>query len=442
MLWTRWKKLRNYMDNNVRKYLTYAVGEIVLVIAGILIALQIDAWYEDRQIQRDLGGQLQGVAESITEDLAAVTQLKRRRTESIFDASRVGTMMGPVSEAHRWYTAELVEYASAVVSERLTPVYFVAATGAYEALEASGNSRHIERDRLKRNLHNYYASVERIEFAEREMNGILSDIILKYQTETTRGIPRPILQEPLLVWPLNPVDDDARGHPFREAYRELLLDPVTQSLINADRNQPLLKEYDRLLSLGESLLVEIDSYLNATPETPATVAHWDDPPVGPAVVLRDGFPEAHSIALFNAPTMTLFGSSLDHLLFGDDQLRINYPGGDDWQFVYLRVGPLGVSVRKHYLDFSRFDRIRLELKRHSGCDDLTLVLKDADDADDGSQANVKLELTDDWATHEYELSRFVDADLAKLNVPSGFLMGASPCSFSIRDIRFLEPEAG
>ena len=67
-------------------------------------------------------------------------------------------------------------------------------------------------------------------------------------------------------------------------------------------------------------------------------------------------------------------------------------------------------------------------------------MKDAEDPDDGSEAKIKLELTDDWTTHEYELSRFVDADLSMLNIPSGFLMDASPCSFSIREIRFLEPE--
>lgn len=31
-----------------RRYLRYAVGEMVLVVAGILIALQIDSWNDDR----------------------------------------------------------------------------------------------------------------------------------------------------------------------------------------------------------------------------------------------------------------------------------------------------------------------------------------------------------------------------------------------------------
>lgn len=36
-------------ENKTRKYLLYAVGEILLVVIGILIALQIDTWNENRK---------------------------------------------------------------------------------------------------------------------------------------------------------------------------------------------------------------------------------------------------------------------------------------------------------------------------------------------------------------------------------------------------------
>ena len=38
-----------FMNNEFRKYLGYAVGELLLVIVGILVALQIDNWNEDRK---------------------------------------------------------------------------------------------------------------------------------------------------------------------------------------------------------------------------------------------------------------------------------------------------------------------------------------------------------------------------------------------------------
>ena len=40
----------DFMEKNqTGKYLKYAVGEIVLVVIGILIALQINNWNEDRK---------------------------------------------------------------------------------------------------------------------------------------------------------------------------------------------------------------------------------------------------------------------------------------------------------------------------------------------------------------------------------------------------------
>jgi hypothetical protein len=38
-------------ENKVSKYLLYAIGEIILVVIGILIALQINNWNENRKIQ-------------------------------------------------------------------------------------------------------------------------------------------------------------------------------------------------------------------------------------------------------------------------------------------------------------------------------------------------------------------------------------------------------
>ena len=35
------------------RYLTYAVGEVVLIIVGIMIALQLNNWNEDRKAQAE-----------------------------------------------------------------------------------------------------------------------------------------------------------------------------------------------------------------------------------------------------------------------------------------------------------------------------------------------------------------------------------------------------
>ena len=45
------RKIRKKMadDNRPLKYMRYAIGEIVLVVVGILIALQINTWNEERK---------------------------------------------------------------------------------------------------------------------------------------------------------------------------------------------------------------------------------------------------------------------------------------------------------------------------------------------------------------------------------------------------------
>ena len=45
------RKIRQKLlkENRVSKYLLYAFGEIILVVIGILIALQINDWNEDRK---------------------------------------------------------------------------------------------------------------------------------------------------------------------------------------------------------------------------------------------------------------------------------------------------------------------------------------------------------------------------------------------------------
>ena len=51
---TLFKKIRQklLMENKTSKYFKYAIGEIVLVVIGILIALQINNWNENRKLEK------------------------------------------------------------------------------------------------------------------------------------------------------------------------------------------------------------------------------------------------------------------------------------------------------------------------------------------------------------------------------------------------------
>ncbi|OMP30387.1 DUF6090 family protein [Mangrovimonas sp. DI 80] len=63
-------------ENKASKYMRYAIGEIVLVVIGILIALQINNWNENRKLQIEE----QQILSSLLEDLKAA---KKQSEESI-----------------------------------------------------------------------------------------------------------------------------------------------------------------------------------------------------------------------------------------------------------------------------------------------------------------------------------------------------------------------
>lgn len=77
------KKLRFFSENKFGKYLLYAVGEILLVVVGILLALQINNWNEGKKSDKLLMGILKNVSYDLERDTllfnAAIAYYEVRR---------------------------------------------------------------------------------------------------------------------------------------------------------------------------------------------------------------------------------------------------------------------------------------------------------------------------------------------------------------------------
>ena len=63
-------------QDNVRKYLLYAIGEILLVVIGILIALQVNNWNEDRKEQKIADELKLSIISDLTQDIASIDSLQ------------------------------------------------------------------------------------------------------------------------------------------------------------------------------------------------------------------------------------------------------------------------------------------------------------------------------------------------------------------------------
>lgn len=73
------RKIRQRLltENKFRKYLIYAIGEIVLVVIGILIALSINNWNENRKLLKSKTEYYKQLVEELNLDIKIRASFKK-----------------------------------------------------------------------------------------------------------------------------------------------------------------------------------------------------------------------------------------------------------------------------------------------------------------------------------------------------------------------------
>ena len=70
-------------EGNLKKYLVYAVGEILLVMIGILLALQVNTWNENKKDGLTEKIYLEGLRDDLIRDSTNVSNLVTRYQQRI-----------------------------------------------------------------------------------------------------------------------------------------------------------------------------------------------------------------------------------------------------------------------------------------------------------------------------------------------------------------------
>jgi len=159
-------------EDNVRKYLLYAVGEIFLVVLGILIALQINTWNQQRieaqkesryisELNRDLNSQLQ-----------EIELMKERESSSL---ERLNTLIDLLDENGGFEADEEVASLFISILERTS---FIIKDQTYTELIATGNIEMIRNEELRNNIIQYYQRLEKSELIIQKNND-LNDMTIK-----------------------------------------------------------------------------------------------------------------------------------------------------------------------------------------------------------------------------------------------------------------------
>ena len=79
-------------ENKFSKYLIYAIGEILLVIIGILIAVSINGWNEDRKLKNEEKNSLKDLRTEITSNIEALTKAVEFHQRSFDSASKLKSL--------------------------------------------------------------------------------------------------------------------------------------------------------------------------------------------------------------------------------------------------------------------------------------------------------------------------------------------------------------
>jgi len=158
------RKIRKKMadDNKPMKYARYAIGEIVLVVIGILIALQINNWNEERldkiqekklirNINQEFANNLKNLdstiarIERLTPSLSLLLGSMSNSSSSIFEGEILDTLlMNSSSIPPKWTRSDI----------------------NVRGIESSDNLGRIKNEKLKQLLYNWFGINENIKAIE------------------------------------------------------------------------------------------------------------------------------------------------------------------------------------------------------------------------------------------------------------------------------------
>lgn len=152
-------------ENKIGKFIGVAVVEMVLIIVGILIALQIDNWNQTKQEHKIVKEYLEIIKHNVANDLKELEIIKEHREQSL---DYTDTILGYYKNEHV-SDPKLFElgFKSLFVEQRFYPNI-----NAYESLKSSGFLRNVGNTNIEEALNAYYALMDRILTNEEVYNSI------------------------------------------------------------------------------------------------------------------------------------------------------------------------------------------------------------------------------------------------------------------------------
>ncbi|MBN2615704.1 MAG: hypothetical protein JXR71_08430 [Bacteroidales bacterium] len=142
----RKQRLKLAAGNKLAKYLRYAFGEILLVVIGILIALQVNNWNErqkDLVFEREILGQIR---ENLIRDKASLVEINKINKKALYASTQLTDSIKRITDRDSipYWLADVARFT------RFHPI-----TNSYEVLKSKGLEI-ISNNNLRLELGKYY----------------------------------------------------------------------------------------------------------------------------------------------------------------------------------------------------------------------------------------------------------------------------------------------
>jgi len=231
-------------EGSTLKYFKYAIGEIVLVVIGILIALQINNANETRKINKQLRGYLLSISKNIqsdTTEIMAIHDLRKSYNQVAQD----------------YMEFALQDSTSLKLSRHIGPIlgeqYLTVNKSGFDALKNSGYIANLQGSDIEDALLDYYALYEEIHESETSLNNFIESLEAAWYNGDYENISRVFK---LLNAESTPIELSERDK--RLALEHIFNNSQILGIMQRVADEKYFSVYDSLRSKGQKLITLIE----------------------------------------------------------------------------------------------------------------------------------------------------------------------------------------
>jgi Family of unknown function (DUF6090) len=243
------RKIRQNLlsEGKTGKYLKYAIGEIILVVIGILIALSINNWNEKKKGKEELNQYLSSLKENIKEDIQVLDSLTKRR-EVIINHSKKERL----NFLNKTFSFDDTRYALSSYRD----FYLQPNTSAYDALKSSPYLGKINGTNLNNLIIDYYAKTYQIKEAEKSFNEFLENLEAKQAYDIDRSLVMAyIYMDPEQLKSTKTTQEEIENV-FKKMHHSVAFRNIVSQAVNQEKG--ILIPYKEAKLIGLNIISEIN----------------------------------------------------------------------------------------------------------------------------------------------------------------------------------------